>query len=611
MQASDETILNLMERSFFSVPSYQREYSWKKDQWVKLWEDIQFQISNENAGLSHYLGSLVVKEKKSATKNIEVYEVIDGQQRLTTYTIFIAACLSNLIKYQGENEESTSLKKLFSTLISNEREHLRNYSDADKEKFSKKIELLYADREAYDTIMLFPDRNSSKIKGEKNLLLQAYAFFDFTIERYLGETITERKSDEALKKMDNLYVTCSEKINVVRITLSQDDNVQRIFETLNNRGKPLEEKDLIKNLLMMSYPGEIEHASSVYTKYWRDFETETFWKEQNTLNHFLYVFVCQRFPNNKIIHATKLSHRYEEIIKKHLLTPGFDPTSQNVEEQYDNFLGELHTAARWYKKMSAPKLATPEEEFIEIATKSHTSMWAAGLWLFENESLFSPAELAKIRKLLETWVVLREIAKLPNTKQGVEVNIINIFAKYKNGPREEKLSDILSNWMKTTDTASTRMPIKEELETNIVSSIEPNFAKMLLETIEDADNFANLKTPHSTRGKRVDRTMSVEHIMPQKWEDHWPLPQPFSQEQVQKRKIKITTIGNLALLDSNTNSSIKNSDWRKKRRTLISYKLSTETATVAHDYEEWNETTIDERSMNLLKKILSIWNIRE
>ena len=611
MQADDKKISDVLTKSFFTIPSYQREYSWQKPQLEKLWEDIKYQFDVELDTISHYLGSLVLK-KRETREGLSLFEVIDGQQRLTTYTIFVAACLALLNKYHNNAEYlRVELKNLVFTNPST----IRNYSDADKEKYRKKIELLFADKETYSLIMTLPDRNDPRLKDlNKNLLVKAYTFFHIEIEKFLGSSDVERKSKEAEKRLDRLYTTISENFKVVAITLSKEDNVQRIFETLNNRGKPLEEKDSIKNLLMMNYPGDTEDSSAIYEIYWRDFETSSFWKEpgygaKDHLSHLLYLYVAQAYPNPKMVEASKLSRKYEEIIKKYL-------TSNPNEEKYQAFLKDIKESARWYESHQVLDLSTHEGEFLEVAVKSNKSMLIPALWLHKNaEKLeISFEDLTKTRDVLTSWVVLRTIANLSNTKQGIEVGLINSLEKYKSEKDKNsklKLYEHLSKWIKESKNDFTRLPLLEELERAIVSRIDVPFAKMLLENIEDYENRATLKTPANERTPKVSRNLTVEHLMPQEWEEHWPLVGSPTVEDGLRRGNAVNTIGNLALLDAITNSSIKNSSWKIKVKKLKDYGQSKHTRTVVNNHvDNWDEGTIKKRSLDLLAIILEIWKIK-
>jgi uncharacterized protein with ParB-like and HNH nuclease domain len=622
LKTDDVKLYGQISGSFFFIPAYQREYSWGKNELEKLWEDILFQVNNENSG-SHYFGSIVLKESNSEGSKLKVYEVIDGQQRLTTFTILVAAFLEHVNNLKDSDPE---LVTLYESLLFNDPSMSRNLSPTQKEKFHNKLELLYADRREYSKIMQILPRNDEKLKDyKKNLLVSAYQNFHLKIENYLGDTKAEQTSNTAKTKLDIFYNILVDQINVVVITLNDKDNVQRIFETLNNRGKPLAEKDLIKNLLMMSYPATAEEASELYSKNWRQFEDSTFWKGKNHLSHFLYIFLDQHITHRIVLQASRLSHDYERFIKEDLRAA--IPDSSDTEytkkliqarAKYDAFIYELHHASIWYEKIKTSAIDTSEGEFIEIVTECDSSAWTPALWLNQNKAVFNSASLFKMREILERWFVLRRLAGLANTKQGV-LSLMIFLHGYMMSASEivdletragaiSNLPEELEIWIKNQAFESTRVPFGKQIEAYLLNqSIDINLARLILQYVEDNANNARVSVSHKVRGKKTPRNLTVEHLMPQDWEPHWTLPVSNS-EKISNRNLHIKTLGNLVLVDGPTNSSLLNKSWVDKVSLLKNYKLVKTTQDLAAtNPKTWNESTIERRSKDLAGKIISIW----
>jgi hypothetical protein len=122
------------------------------------------------------------------------------------------------------------------------------------------------------------------------------------------------------------------------------------------------------------------------------------------------------------------------------------------------------------------------------------------------------------------------------------------------------------------------------------------------------------KSKHSTGLLGLDR-YSLEHIMPKNWESHWDKDKQFTDEERQNRNNKLLTLGNLAIITSSLNSSIRDSDWNKKKNGtdkysgLIKFTSGIETINKYLQYKNWNEDTIDERAEFLYEKAMQIWTL--
>lgn len=627
MEADDIKISALLKESFFYIPAYQRQYSWKVGECKKLWQDLVFQLEDAS-GLSHYMGSIVLKKSNPEGSKLAIYEVIDGQQRLTTLTILLAALLFYVKELKQPDEELTTL---YEDLLFNDPKLLRSLSDRQKEKLSNKLEHLAGDRDFYSTLMRSPNRVDNLVKKTisraDNKMFVAYRFFHTILEKYLGETKFERTGTSANVKLDKLHDILRDQLNVVVITLDFKDNVQRIFETLNNRGSALQEKDLIKNLLMMSYPSSLEDSSLLYTKYWHKFEGEA-WEassgtsEVDKLSHFLYIYMAQTQYPRRVLEAKKLSEAYEDVVKRTLLkdlpndvtAPDYGIKLKLLRENYDKFIEELHLASTWYMSKNVFQLDKREDEFLERVTAAEPSMWVPALWLHRHKQQIESKDLSLVYDLLENWIILRKMGRLSNSKQGIELTLMQILFTWLskiNSIGHLPLNETLIDWIKEQHAAFTRQPTLEELKGSFLKQIDPKFGKMLLLALEDIDNKATTITPYNQRGSRVLRDVAfitVEHLMPQTWETNWPLDANATNEERTKRATKIQTLGNLVLLDSITNSMISNNSWANKVQALQGYQKILSLKTLVMDNPLiWDETTIDARSEALQRKVLLLW----
>jgi uncharacterized protein with ParB-like and HNH nuclease domain len=223
MKATEAKLLHFLKKSpQFVIPIYQRTYSWRKKECQQLWDDILRSGKNEEIS-AHFIGSVVYVEKGLySVSSQNPLLVIDGQQRLTTLTLLIAA----LTEVMGDQEplEDFSQAKLKGYYLTN---HLES-----GDKFYKLV-LSQTDDLSLKAIIKGHDQPANKsVRVTEN-----YDFFK-----------------DQLKKLTDLKPICSglAKLMVVDISLNrEEDNPQLIFESMNSTGKELSQADLIRNYILM------------------------------------------------------------------------------------------------------------------------------------------------------------------------------------------------------------------------------------------------------------------------------------------------------------------------------------------------------------------------
>ncbi|KUL46601.1 hypothetical protein ADL28_34405 [Streptomyces violaceusniger] len=250
MEARETTFERLIQGdNQFQVPLYQRTYSWDVDDHRRLWDDLVEQATvgsdASQAPSGHFLGSLVLDPRPPMPDTVQRWVVIDGQQRLTT--LMLLAC--------ALRDHVRTFDKVKADLI--HRRYLINEED-------------YGGLDAYRLLPTQADRpsylacvdNDPQAGGDDSIGV-AYRFFLAALAEYdpAGEWDTVRHIDQALRH----------RLTLVTITAGPQDNAFRIFESLNNTGKPLSQADLLRNYVFMQLPRLGEH---VYDKIWLPLQTE-------------------------------------------------------------------------------------------------------------------------------------------------------------------------------------------------------------------------------------------------------------------------------------------------------------------------------------------------
>ena len=253
----------------YNIPLFQRYYVWDgPNQWEPLWSDILQRNSSQEQGnpSSHFTGAIVIQHRNTLAGNVPKYDIIDGQQRLTTFQIILCA-IRDICKLKEHKDIESEVCR-----------YIQNKDEKD--------ELLVGD-ERYKLIPTERDRDPFKalIDGRKSRrrILSAYGYFHGEITSYVN-------GDK--EKIQRLFYSILNLFGFVQILIDDEDRPEKIFESLNARAKSLFEFDLLRNNLFLRAR---EDRDSLYKKYWEDFE-DPYWDPEETddgtscelfLQHFL------------------------------------------------------------------------------------------------------------------------------------------------------------------------------------------------------------------------------------------------------------------------------------------------------------------------------------
>jgi len=254
----------------YLVPLYQRPYVWTQDQqWVPLWEDVRsvaerlLDDTDGNDDVPHFMGAIVVAQQGGALAQ-DARLIIDGQQRLTTFQIVMAA-----IRQVADDRDEQRARKHVEPLL------LIDPDLVDDPELRYKLIPTNADRLAFRSIVTDGPRTEPKLpEGASDRTIDAFRFFVDQIGPWLDEG-----DDTPTNKLIALAKAVRNLVKIVVIDLEARDNAQAIFETLNARGQPLLAADLIKNDLFQRATAQRESAGHLYETYWHDFDMKH-WREE-------------------------------------------------------------------------------------------------------------------------------------------------------------------------------------------------------------------------------------------------------------------------------------------------------------------------------------------
>ena len=292
MQAFNRKLYTkIIEQTYrqYTIPVYQRSYSWKKQQCNQLFDDI---IDSVKKGRNHYLGSLVYSEKTE--DNFSFCPIIDGQQRLTTVILLLKALYDSI----GSNDNQRIKNRIYNSL----------YNDNCEDRYKLKLKSIDGDNEELEKVLM---GSIDDLDSTSNISINYFNFKD-RLKKVIEEGMTV---DEIFEGITNL--------EIVEIILAEEDDAQLIFESINSTGMNLETSDLIRNFLLMGIK-DAGKQREYYKKYWVKLQNDI---GKENVEKFFYDFLVMKdtryIEESKVYENFKAYYRlvnnqedvFEEIIR--------------------------------------------------------------------------------------------------------------------------------------------------------------------------------------------------------------------------------------------------------------------------------------------------------
>lgn len=600
----------------FAVPLFQRSYVWNREtQWEPLWEDILSRAEahvrnaqNESEGKlrSHFLGAIVLNVASSQGRSVASSDVIDGQQRLTTLQLLLAA-LRDLAQALGADDKDT---RLFSRLTRNP-----DCEEESDELF--KVWPTNSDRDDYRTVMTAGSRAAieSAWKGANALprMAQAYVYFSEQIEAFINAVDHSATAKDRFFALRN---SLKESLQLVVIELEDGDDPQIIFETLNARGQPLLPSDLIRNYVFMRMPSG--KSEKLYREYWHHFDSERVIEgDGEGENRFWHLETRQgrlTRPRIDLFIFHYLTMKTEDDIRIGQLFKEFrDWRDDNPQTSNEEFLKDLKQHSLWFRKLVAPQGETRLEVFARRLRSLDTStVYPLLLFLASIEGAgLTKTDLDQCVTDLESFMVRRFVCDL--TPKNYNRFFLSVLSKAKaayaaNEPVHLAIrNELLRGDLDTTRWPSDKQFLKRWRWKGLYVQSRPDRSAMVLSAINSA-----MGTSKNEKHKLVDDSLSVEHLLPQNGSlANYPyaeeeLDEDYSTEEY--RRDLLHTVGNLTLLTTPLNSSISNGPITAKAVQITEESdLRINAWMRKNPPEKWDEDDIWERSSKLFKFAKAIW----
>lgn len=582
------------------VPLFQRPYVWNEEnQWVPLWHDVrriaELRLSNPSSTATHFLGAVVLQAQDNATGTFQPRHVIDGQQRLTTLQLLMDATAAVL-----ESRARDNLARRLEELTHNPAHYVQIDDDQLKLRHTNR------DRNAYDEVMRTdPPIEYAKLKHHSSLLAAGHRFFSDEVERWLGDD-AEPDFEARAETLTNVITRA---LQLVVIDLRADENSQEIFETLNARGTPLTAADLIKNFIFQTLTAEGVDTHKAYHEEW-PFESP-YWEKEVSVGRY-FISRSSLFLNQWL-----MSRVGEEVSPKQT----FARFKHFVEHEAGTTMAELLPILKrqatlyhhWSERAADPyaDLGVVELSVYRMHATEVELLKPILIWLHEPGTSYDEATIKQVVRTCESWIFRRTLLRLTTSALGRVV--ADLIRTHRHTPAAE-LGTRVEGYLSRLNVASTYWPGDEEIKNALATdAVYKRFKRARLRVFLEAaeDHFRGYTSSTPLAGGRVSRVnYPIEHLMPQRWEQHWPVEGLAAQLD---RREHIHRLGNLTLLTKALNSRVSNGPWLGtggKRAKLHEHDVFLMNRRIEDaSADGWNEDLIDQRTSNLIEALLATWPV--
>ena len=575
----------------YEIPPFQRRYVWEQEgQWEPLWDNVEQlaqSIMDDGRTEPHFMGAIVLQQKRNSSGTLEIRTVVDGQQRLTTLQLLIDAIQEVL-----EGRKHTGPAKRLASLVENKEEFRDGRPDN-----AFKVWPTVVDRDAFRHAM---SNDLSAADYVESRIVQAHDYFKGRTEQWLDRFVGETKEREAATALDTAVRTA---LNLVVIDLGESDNPHVIFETLNARGTQLLQSDMVKNKILHDANIDAEEenrASSTQREMW-PFDNDGWWADpvgrgvqrrpriDLYLNHWL------------TLRSRKEMRAYDEFrtFERHASSrKNAGETIQDVARDMRE-IGDIYRDVEQQRRKDIAKFLE-RRKVMDVGAVTPLLLWLLSADLPKTT-------LANCLKALESYLVRRAV--FGYSARGYGRFFVDLISRLDAGQKDgadkillRYLADQNKQAAQATMWPDDSALLERFMTTPLYQWLTRGRLGMVLTGIEE-----QLRTERAET-QEAPHNLHIEHIMPQKWHANWPLPEDNSGEAAIHRERAIHTIGNLTLVNNRLNSAMSNAPWDLKRKKLADYSvLFLNKELVNEGPQVWNETAIEERARWLCEKAIKVW----
>ncbi|MGH2507715.1 MAG: DUF262 domain-containing protein [Ktedonobacteraceae bacterium] len=612
MKPYSRSIFDLFDgKRRYEVPLFQRQYVWNLEgHWAPLWEDIERKFSqrlNGDPSTPHFLGAMVLDQRRVYGNAVPVQLVIDGQQRLTTFQIFLSA-FRDVCAAEDQLEYAEECARYLHNTGIMENEGVEKYklwsTNLDRRQFADVIDS--ASKEELNRRHPVMRRKYQRHDDPRPRMIECYMYFYGKLLEFMqGGDYQQPPS----KKVASMHEALRGALQVVTVELEGDDDPQVIFETLNARGEPLLPSDLLRNFIFLRAAQQNESQQELYEELWLPFDDE-FWQETEKQGRLT------RTRSDIFLQHYLTLNRRREVLVSHLYSEYKDwIKSTNPFVSVRKELESLAMYRAYFRELVHPERGTPLDRFSTFLKAFDLStVYPLILGIMGTEP--SDEEFVAMLTDLESYIFRRAVCDLGS--KNYNRFFLSVIAK---------LSRSQFNRI------NLRAALKEQAGDSVVWPDNARFkqawlAKPVYETLKSGRVQYSLRELerllHQPRAERVEilSALTVEHVLPKDWIEQWPLPsgargatwiEQFDRlrdikdvEATDRRDRLKHSFGNLTLLTQPLNSSVSNSAFNIKKPEILK-NSALALNRYFQDKLSWDESAIELRGEALFANALERW----
>jgi uncharacterized protein with ParB-like and HNH nuclease domain len=550
MKASETKLVKIIEGTTqYLVPHFQRPYTWQRKDWETLWDDVDELRSGapEASPAEHFIGAIVTAPAHSVPEGVTKYLLIDGQQRLTTLLLFLAA-IRDRAKNIGEEKLAARIQDLYLTnrfQDGNDQYKLLPTQGKDSQ----------GDRANFIAIV------EGNAEGHRSGIANAYHHFHLKLRSHDADDLTA---------LTNALLS---RVLLVSIVLERDDNPYAIFESLNAKGQPLSQADLLRNYFFMSI--DSSRHDQIYHEKWVPMEESI---GRANMEDFIRHFLMREGAVVKQVEVYfTLKRQLERLGRDHA----------------ESVLQDLFVASSHYAKFLNPtrESSTPiRERLVRIGRLRATVTWPFLLRLFQAraDTKVTDEDVTTILDVIENFLVRRSVCGT------IRAELNKLFpALYDTALPFRTLPDGVREVLGSRNYPSDEEFLQSLQTRQLYGAGEArDRAKLMLERIEQ-----------SASPKELVRSdgLTIEHILPQTLSPGWR--EALGEAASEAVEVHLHTLGNLTL--TGYNAELSNADFLLKRRILAESNLSLNRDVA--EAQSWGLSEIEARGHRLADAALAVW----
>ncbi|MBF0141192.1 MAG: DUF262 domain-containing protein [Magnetococcales bacterium] len=547
----------------YRIPRFQRDYSWSNEEWEDLWMDLLGTLRGESE-TAHYMGYLVLQSTDDKT-----FEVIDGQQRLTTISLIVLAVLKNIQRLVEVGNEADANRRRMEQI----RQTYVGYLDPVTLVALPKLQLNRNNNTYFQNYLvplgLLPQRD---FRASEHLLRKAFQWFDKQVVAYLkGNTGNEGM------RLAKLIEDISDHLFFTVITVSDELNAYKVFETLNSRGVRLSATDLLKNYLfsVLDRGGDTDHELRNLEERWENIVDRL---QSENFPDFLRVHWNSRWR------FSRQADLFKTIRAQVTTREAVFRLLREMEEDLDAYLA----------------LSTPEPSD----------------WSPEDKQLASVLKTFRVRQPFPLLLAARRLFDGSDFTGMLRATVVismrcNVIGSTSTADQERKYNEVAERLAKG-DLSSLGSALQ------LLRSIYPDdtafraaFAEKTLRTTDSRNNrvvrFILCALEKHLTGQDysfVSDAFNIEHVLPQNAPDGWG---GFGNDDAEAL---VYRLGNMTLLEEGANRDLGTMEYDLKRQVYRQSNFAM-TRKLANDNAAWTPEQIAAHQNWMSHQATAIWRIAQ